>query len=404
MAGTSRGLYVERSLAVNSGYRFHTGTSYAPGPHARRRRETGSLLARACRELREAAPSCQASRPFSQMVAPEVLMTVLLLAAFGALVTSFGLTIDDVLAEFASGIRIRLENTPTTTAVNLRKDTSAWDVFSSPTEFSWHYGRTPASSLSFVLTSLAIYLGGCLLLQHWMRNRTAYQTGPDLRGFTLIVFVHNLVTSVGSLAMLIGIIHALVNATLHYPPSTAGWFGIFCDKSELLLDGTKAGSTLGYWSYIYYLSKFYEMGDTVVLVLKKKPLEFLQMYHHASIVMLCWSWLNGGWTLHWYGMVCNTTVHTFMYYYFAQQTLKRRVWWKRYLTMGQLVQFSTVFMVIGLWCYRVGVNGERCAGSNTSGGLATVAFAQFVNVNYLFLFGSMYVRSYYPSSADVKKA
>ena len=58
--------------------------------------------------------------------------------------------------------------------------------------------------------------------------------------------------------------------------------------------GSKVGSTLGFWSYMYYLSKFYEMIDTVVLALKKKPLEFLQMYHHASIVMLCWSWLHGG--------------------------------------------------------------------------------------------------------------
>ena len=34
------------------------------------------------------------------------------------------------------------------------------------------------------------------------------------------------------------------------------------------------------------------------------------------------------------------------YYYFAQQTLKRRVWWKKYLTMGQLLQFSSVFCVV----------------------------------------------------------
>ena len=106
-------------------------------------------------------------------------------------------------------------------------------------------------------------------------------------------------------------------------------------------------------------------------------------------------------------MACNTCVHTFMYYYFAQQTLKRRVWWKKYLTIGQLTQFSTVFLVICAWCYRVvvlrtsstfGNSPESlgsCAGSRSeSGGMATVAFAQFVNVNYLYLFGEMFVSAY----------
>eukprot|EP01046_Picozoa_sp_COSAG06_P001728 COSAG06_NODE_58_length_27483_cov_37.992989_11_plen_334_part_00 len=329
----------------------------------------------------------------------EVAMGVGLCVAFGRLALSFGLGAEDVLAELTG------QQLPPAGA-EAGAVTSWSAVLSSPASFRWDYGSTPGSTLGFVLTSLVLYLSGCLLLQRWMRARPAYETGPELRGFTLLVFVHNLVTSVGSFAMLVGICHALGNAlTHHYPLSgSAGWFGVFCDEKELLLDGTKIGSTLGYWSYIYYLSKFYEMLDTVVLALKKRPLEFLQMYHHASIVMLCWSWLQGGWTLHWYGMVCNTTVHTFMYYYFAQQTLKRRVWWKKYLTMGQLTQFSTVFLVICIWCYRVGVTGERCAGSGTEGGVATVAFAQFVNVNYLYLFGAMFVRAYYPPSDRSKVA
>jgi fatty acid elongase 3 len=332
--------------------------------------------------------------------AAETLMAVLLLVAFWMLAASFGLGAGDIVAELVSATAHDKGQAATERAT----DASLWEVLLSPTTFKWQYGRTPGSTLAFVLTALALYLGGCLLLQRWMRSRPAYQTGPELRGFTLVVFVHNLVTSVGSFVMLVGTVHALVCALTHYPLSTTGWFGLFCDESELLLDGTKAGSTLGFWSYVYYLSKFYEMADTVVLALKKRPLEFLQMYHHASIVMLCWSWLNGGWTLHWYGMVCNTTVHTFMYYYFAQQTLKRRVWWKKYLTMGQLTQFSTVFIIILVWCYKVGISGEECAGSNTDGGIATVAFAQFVNVNYLFLFGSMFARAYYPSAAVKKDA
>jgi hypothetical protein len=42
------------------------------------------------------------------------------------------------------------------------------------------------------------------------------------------------------------------------------------------------------------------MMDTYILALKKKDLTFLQMYHHTVIVLLCWSWLEAGWPLHWY--------------------------------------------------------------------------------------------------------
>ena len=49
-----------------------------------------------------------------------------------------------------------------------------------------------------------------------------------------------------------------------------------------------------------------QMIDTYILALKKKPLTFLQMYHHTIIVVLCWSWLATGWSVHWFG--CNRTV------------------------------------------------------------------------------------------------
>ena len=99
------------------------------------------------------------------------------------------------------------------------------------------------------------------------------------------------------------------------------------------------------------------MMDTYILALKKKDLTFLQMYHHTVIVLLCWSWLEAGWPLHWYplalrcssmcftptmlppgslissalcriGVMLNTLVHVFMYYYFSLAALGGTVWWK----------------------------------------------------------------------------
>lgn len=54
-------------------------------------------------------------------------------------------------------------------------------------------------------------------------------------------------------------------------------------------------------------------------------------YHHAVIAALVWAWMEANWTLHWYGMMMNTIVHTFMYHYFAVTAADKnvRVWWKK---------------------------------------------------------------------------
>ncbi len=46
--------------------------------------------------------------------------------------------------------------------------------------------------------------------------------------------------------------------------------------------------SLPFWSYVFYLSKYYEWLDTVFLALKKKHLSFLHTYHHFITLWICW--------------------------------------------------------------------------------------------------------------------
>ena len=112
--------------------------------------------------------------PAPRMGAAEAVMGVGLLVAFYFLVASFGLGPADALTELPA--LLTFSDSP-----------SLFELLSSPSGFRWVYGTTPGSTLGFVLVSLVVFLGGCLGLQQWMSSRSAYETGPELRGFTLVV-------------------------------------------------------------------------------------------------------------------------------------------------------------------------------------------------------------------------
>jgi hypothetical protein len=89
--------------------------------------------------------------------------------------------------------------------------------------------------------------------------------------------------------------------------------------------------------YLNYLVKWYELLDTVILVLRKKPVIFLHEYHHAATLFLCWIQLDQHSTVQWVPITINLLVHVVMYYYYTLASLKIHVWWKKYLTQFQIV-------------------------------------------------------------------
>ena len=96
--------------------------------------------------------------------------------------------------------------------------------------------------------------------------------------------------------------------------------------SDMVLSGT-----LGYWMYIFYVSKIYELLDTVLATLRGKPLTVLHVFHHAVMPFTARSWLERKFETCWIGAVLNATIHVFMYYFFARKTVQRSwdPWWKK---------------------------------------------------------------------------
>lgn len=100
--------------------------------------------------------------------------------------------------------------------------------------------------------------------------------------------------------------------------------------------------------WIYTVSKVVEFMDTVLMVLRKKQnqVTFLHVFHHASILNIWWwvqSFLPGGQA--WFSACLNSFVHIIMYTYYGLcliPSLKEHLWWKKYITSMQLIQFVLI--------------------------------------------------------------
>ncbi|XP_064606884.1 very long chain fatty acid elongase 7-like [Liolophura sinensis] len=137
---------------------------------------------------------------------------------------------------------------------------------------------------------------------------------------------------------------------------------IFC---EFLLSGWAAGYSFGCQPvdystspqalrmarvcWLFYISKFVELFDTLFFVLRKKfsQVSFLHVFHHGIMPISWWfgvKFAPGGFgTFH---ALLNSFIHLMMYTYYGLAALgpsfQKYLWWKRYMTTMQITQFILV--------------------------------------------------------------
>lgn len=102
-------------------------------------------------------------------------------------------------------------------------------------------------------------------------------------------------------------------------------------------------------SWLFFISRFIEFSDTAFFILRKKfnNVTFLHVFHHGALPFMWWfgiKYVPGGFgTFH---AMINAFIHFAMYAYYGiaalGPTFQKYLWWKKHLTILQLVQFITV--------------------------------------------------------------
>eukprot|EP01117_Protostelium_nocturnum_P002035 TRINITY_DN12689_c0_g2_i1.p1 TRINITY_DN12689_c0_g2~~TRINITY_DN12689_c0_g2_i1.p1 ORF type:complete len:283 (-),score=51.18 TRINITY_DN12689_c0_g2_i1:77-925(-) len=247
-----------------------------------------------------------------------------------------------------------------------------------PQRFAFKQGVTPLSTNWEVALTAIVYLvvifGGRAIM-------TKFQPFK----LTWLVLLHNAFLSFISFVLLVLLLEQLIPIW-----ATKGFYASVCHLDTW-------SQKLEFLYYINYLIKYYELLDTVLLVLKKRPLEFLHYFHHSMTMILCYSQLVGQTAVSWVPITLNLCVHVVMYYYYFKTAQGVRVWWKEYLTSMQITQFVIDLAVIYFVVYNRYTHIHfphlphvgRC-----DGGDGAALFGASLLTSYLFLFINFYIQTY----------
>ncbi|KAI9470029.1 MAG: GNS1/SUR4 family-domain-containing protein [Benjaminiella poitrasii] len=245
-------------------------------------------------------------------------------------------------------------------------------------DFQFIEGVTPLSTLNEVIigciTYFTIIFGG----QYLLKNASPVKC-------KFVFQLHNVFLTVVSFVLLVLLVEQLAPKLI-----TKGLYYTICSEEAYTQE-------LELLYYLNYLVKYYELLDTVFLVIKKKKLEFLHYFHHSMTMALCYTQLVGKTTVSWVPIVLNLTVHVLMYYYYFRTSSGAKIWWKQYLTTMQIIQFVIDLVVIYSCTYSYYAytytnflpNFGDCNGTESA-----AAFGCAILTSYLFLFINFYRITY----------
>ncbi|XP_026729757.1 elongation of very long chain fatty acids protein AAEL008004-like [Trichoplusia ni] len=230
------------------------------------------------------------------------------------------------------------------------------------------------SSPSLIVLIVVAYLKFCTNYgPRFMKDRPAYTLKYPIMLYNIFQVVLSIV---------------LVKAGIRYLFSKE--YNFICDPVTDSMDDRIVATANHTW--LYFFAKITELLDTIFFVFRKKSRQIstLHLFHHSIVVAF-------GWFVTKYFPVgpivlvgtLNSFVHVIMYSYYFVAGLgpqyQKYLWWKRYLTLIQLIQFVIVIFHNAMALYNSHCNYPKGVHlfiiANT--GLIFYMFSQFYYETYI---------------------
>ncbi|KAK4048631.1 hypothetical protein OIV83_004601 [Microbotryomycetes sp. JL201] len=238
------------------------------------------------------------------------------------------------------------------------------------------------------------------------------------KGWDLLVVLHNVFLAVYSAATFAFaapmFVPRLIRAFAAHGPG--GFATAFCDTSVWAED-----SNFPLLAWLFYVSKYYEIVDTAVILAKGKKVGMLQSYHHFGAMLTMYSAYRTAALPVWIFVVFNSGIHAIMYSYYTASTLRLPfpTFLKKSITRLQITQFLVGGSLAALYLFiRLPATASKQLGSATpvlnsrAEGQCLVSDAQraavWINLVYLTpltaLFVNFFMTSYKKTGAKRKSA
>jgi len=224
-----------------------------------------------------------------------------------------------------------------------------------------------------------VYVSVVFGVQMFMKNRPRYDLRPCLTTWSGILAVFSIFGAVRTLP-------ELITSVRDY-----GFEYSICVPSYF--EGVTS-----IWCVLFVVSKVYELGDTLFIVLRKQELIFLHWYHHVTVMLYVWYSYPEHTAIGRWFMTMNYIVHAFMYTYYALRAARISIpkFVNMVITAMQISQ-----MLIGCYvsyeAYQVKKRGGYCQQTYKH-----IQYGMIMYFSYFLLFAHFFYSSYL-AKLDAKK-
>lgn len=258
-------------------------------------------------------------------------------------------------------------------------------IFEFESEFNhFNYRKWMTENWTVAFYYVGIYMAFIFGGQYYMQNRPRFEMRRTLIVWNCALAAFSIM---GACRTLPEFFHVLRNYGIYHS---------ICVPSFIEQDKVS-----GFWTSMFVLSKLPELGDTVFIVLRKKPLIFLHWYHHITVLLYTWySFTEYTSSARWF-VVMNYCVHSVMYSYFALVSMGKHPprFFAMIITTLQLSQMI-VGCAINIWAhnYMSASPSHSCHVSQIN-----IKLSMAMYFSYFVLFAQFFYKAYLAPKTGKKK-